>query len=706
MSRTGIRAITLILLLIIAASCTRVETQLAEKGHLNLASTKFPEDEVSNLNGEWEFYWMQLLSPDESAIEWSETTSYINIPGTWNNKSESGEQYTAHGYATLRLKITLPEEDHIYALYIPPMLTAYKLWVNGTLLAQNGSVGTEAAKSVPDYHTNIKLFTAHTRETEIICQISNFHYRKGGMWSPIRIGEPKPILHLRDTNTAIALFLCGAFIIMALYHLGIYYFRNQELSSLLFAIFCLTFTIRIITTGDVLLSYFIQGINWSLLIKLELFPLFFGGPIFLQFFKSLFPDEMGNFIRRIIIGSALTAGLFIIVLPVVYANYLVPVLEVIVLLGMLYISICLVNAIRHHRPGAHYVLIAFVIFFATGINDILFALELIQTSYLLPIGLFIFILAESFLLAKNIARSYTNVEHLSSQLTRANLSMSRFVPNEFLAFLNKKSIVDVKLGDQHLQEMTILFCDICSFTTLSERMNPQQNFNFLNSYLQRIGPVIRKNGGFIDKYIGDEIMALFPNSPDDAVKTAKDIFKAIEDFNKLSVPHGYPTIEVGIGIHTGNIMLGIIGEDQRIESTVISDTVNLASRIERLTRLYKADILISGNTMTKLHNLKSLHMRMIDIVQVRGKTEESALFEVYDSNSPEIIKLKDETKEELEYAIELYNRGEMQNALQLFNKLLQIFPDDGVAQLYIKRCNQYIKTGLPKDWSGVSRFEG
>ncbi|HRX16135.1 MAG TPA: adenylate/guanylate cyclase domain-containing protein, partial [Spirochaetota bacterium] len=656
-----------------------------------------------SLEGEWEFYWMTLTEPGKSVSDYTHNMRYYDIPGTWNSDISI---YPPHGYATLRLTVLLPDHDQVYALYIPPMLTAYSLWIDGKIISFNGKIGINGRDSSPQYMTKIAPFKPESDKIEIVCQISNYHYRKGGMWSPILIGHANRINRLRDLNVAIALFLCGAFIIMALYHIGIYIFRPQELSSLFFALFCLTFTIRIITTGEILLSEFITDINWGLLIKLELMPLFFGGPVFLQFFKTLFPKDVGNIIRKTIIYSALAIGAFIIILPVSYASYLVPPLEVIIVLGMLYITICLIKALRLNRPGAKYMFFAFIIFFATAINDILFALEFIQTSYMLPFGLFIFILAESFLLAKNIARSYTNVELLSGELHKTNRAMSRFVPNEFLAFLNKKSIMDIRLGDQHLQFMTILFCDIRSFTTLSEKMSPQQNFNFLNSYLKKIGPVIRKNNGFIDKYIGDEIMALFPNSASDAVKTAVEIFTEIKSFNITSVSKGFPPINVGVGIHTGNIMLGIIGEDQRIESTVISDTVNLASRIEKLTRLYKTDILVTGKTLTKLDNLGRLHVRMIDIVQVRGKTEESAIFEIYDSNDYDTIAIKDKTKEELEYAINLYFKADFIKSLELLEKILNQNPNDGVVNLYIKRCKKYIELGTPANWTGVSRFEG
>jgi two-component system sensor histidine kinase ChiS len=199
------------------------------------------------------------------------------------------------------------------------------------------------------------------------------------------------------------------------------------------------------------------------------------------------------------------------------------------------------------------------------------------------------------------------------------------VPREFLKFLEKESIIDVQLGDQVQREMTILFSDIRSFTTLSESMTPKQNFDFLNAYLKRVSPVIRNNSGFIDKYIGDAIMALFPEVPDDALRAAVDMQKQVYDYNLKRQKSGHLPIAIGIGIHTGNIMLGMIGEEQRLEGTVISDAVNLAARLESLTKVYGASILISGQTLSKLDNATDYNCRFIDKVQVKGKTERIAV---------------------------------------------------------------------------------
>lgn len=156
---------------------------------------------------------------------------------------------------------------------------------------------------------------------------------------------------------------------------------------------------------------------------------------------------------------------------------------------------------------------------------------------------------------------------------------------------SEKDIKDVELGDQIQKQMTVFFSDIRSFTELSESMSPMENFNFINSYLKRINPIIRKHNGFIDKFIGDAVMAIFPESPEDAISAAIEIQLEVRKYNSHRHNNGYRPIQIGIGINTGSLMMGTVGDSNRMDTTVIGDTVNLASRLESLTKQYFCQLL-------------------------------------------------------------------------------------------------------------------
>lgn len=204
-------------------------------------------------------------------------------------------------------------------------------------------------------------------------------------------------------------------------------------------------------------------------------------------------------------------------------------------------------------------------------------------------------------------------------LTRISKAAKRFVPLEFLDIFNKSSIADIELGENTQKEMTILFSDIRSFTSISEKMTPQENFDFINSYLSVMGPLVRQHGGFIDKYIGDGIMALFDCSPEKSIDSALAMLEGLEEFNKLQAAKGYDPIRIGIGINTGNLMLGTLGETHRMDSTAISDAVNLTSRIEGLTKKYHEEILITEGTKKRLSDSAHYQITYVDNVQVKGK---------------------------------------------------------------------------------------
>ncbi len=280
------------------------------------------------------------------------------------------------------------------------------------------------------------------------------------------------------------------------------------------------------------------------------------------------------------------------------------------------------------------------------------------------------------------------------QLSKITMAYGRFVPHEFLKFLERESIIDVQLGDQVQKEMTVLFADIRSFTSLSEKMSPKENFNFLNAYLSRVSPVIRNHNGFIDKYIGDAVMALFPQTADDAVQAAIEMQKQVSLYNFSRQENGEEPIAIGIGLHTGSLMLGTVGESQRMESTVIADAVNLASRLEGLTKVYGVNILISEQTLFLLDDRYKENSRYLGQVKVKGKSQAVKVFEIYDADSQLLITLKRQTRPEFEQAVTLYIEGNFAQAQQVFQQVLQKNAQDWVAKLYVERCQKSRRFGL------------
>lgn len=306
---------------------------------------------------------------------------------------------------------------------------------------------------------------------------------------------------------------------------------------------------------------------------------------------------------------------------------------------------------------------------------------------------------------RKIEEQHEHLQKANRELEQLNTAYERFVPREFLGFLNKRSIVDVRLGDQVQKEITILFSDIRSFTTLSEHMTPQENFDFLNTYLRRMGPVIRQHRGFIDKYIGDAVMAIFPEQAEDAINASIDMLNVLSEYNTLRIQKSRDLITIGIGIHIGKVMLGTIGEEQRMESTVISDAVNLAHRLEGLTKKYGASIIVSEDTLACLKAPDNYHTRFLGEAQVKGKKRAVAVFEIYDGDSQHVKTLKATTKTDFEQGLHQYFAKEFAHAATYFQKVLEINPHDRPARLFLERSTRLIAQSVPDDWQGAETIE-
>ncbi|GAB4187507.1 MAG: hypothetical protein Fur006_27430 [Coleofasciculaceae cyanobacterium] len=276
-------------------------------------------------------------------------------------------------------------------------------------------------------------------------------------------------------------------------------------------------------------------------------------------------------------------------------------------------------------------------------------------------------------------------EKFTAKLFQLNQAFSRFVPRQFLQLLEKESIVDVQLGDAVQQEMSVLFSDIRDFTTLSETMTPQDNFKFINAFLSRMEPAILENQGFIDKYIGDAIMALFSGTADNAVKAGISMLHRLAEYNQQRIKSSYVPIQIGIGINTGSLMLGTVGGHNRMDGTVISDAVNLASRVESLTKNYGISLLITHQTFLQL-NEPVYAIRPIDRVKVKGKSEVVAVYEVFEADPPEIKEGKLKNYQIFVEALYNYNYQKFRAAEQLFAECLRLNPRDNVAQIYRQRC--------------------
>jgi two-component system, sensor histidine kinase ChiS len=283
---------------------------------------------------------------------------------------------------------------------------------------------------------------------------------------------------------------------------------------------------------------------------------------------------------------------------------------------------------------------------------------------------------------------------------------SKFVPREFLTFLGRDTIADVRLGDQVAREMTVFFSDIRDFTSMSESMTPSDNFAFLNSYLKRATPIIRANNGFIDKYIGDAIMALFPTEPHDALRAAVELQRALVGYNQGRKTAGYAPVRIGIGLHRGELILGTIGEEERMQTTVISDAVNVASRIEGLTKVFGVSLLVSKSVVEKLPSGHEFRLRHLGAVKAKGKTRSVEIYECFDNDPVELREHKINSIELFNAGVSEFRKGLFLSAGRTFSRVAALNPHDTVAAHFRDSCALSVMHDRPgTEWDGAEKIE-
>nr|CRH07996.1 Conserved protein of unknown function. Containing adenylate/guanylate cyclase domain [Candidatus Magnetococcus massalia] len=287
---------------------------------------------------------------------------------------------------------------------------------------------------------------------------------------------------------------------------------------------------------------------------------------------------------------------------------------------------------------------------------------------------------------RELERKSHHLEQLNLELKEKVDIFNKFVPKKFIRVMEQQEDAGhIDLGECHERIMTVMFSDIRSFTALSESITPTDSFRFINSYLGHMGPIIRKHDGFIDKYMGDGIMALF-EQPENAVRTAIEMSHRLFEYNVGRKRAGYIPIAIGVGINVGPLMLGTIGESDRMDTTVIGDTVNLAARTEGLTKTYGTPILLTEQALASLPEQAPFELRLIDYVQVKGKSQPMAFHEVLDAHPDAAREQKMAIVSRYREGVQYYHDRQIEEATRCFQACLMHCPDDVPTRIFLQRC--------------------
>jgi len=606
----------LVLLVFLVGAATYAEGP-RKPGHLDLSS--WEGKDIVDLSGTWRFEW----GGDKAGTERN-----IQVPARLSSVTGSDI-----GWGVYRLDIDLPagidrKLEGGLGIYLPPIDTSCLALWNGKLIWKSGIVSPDPSTAHPHRLAAVLPLVPLAGTNTLEISVANYSDIVGGITVAPVIGGLRTLLDRRSETRMKDFFLFGSLFVMGLYNLGLFAFRPSDRASLWFSILCLLLALRQIGLDDSFLFSTFPSLSWELETQVSYFT--FSGAVlcFALFLLSLFREVSPRWFRpAAVVGAGGYTVAILLLRASVYSRLLFVFEAYAAVLGCAAVVI-LVRALRAKTAGSGLFLAGFVPLFGTMIHDILKTNLFLPTPYLAPAGLLIFVVFQSLSLMRKFTGALEVSEEHGRYMHKMNVALERFIPGEVLSFLGKGSIMEVELGDHSERRMTVLFADIRDFTSLSETMTPDENFRFINSYLERIGPVIRRHEGFVDKYIGDGIMALFPGSPSNAIAAALEIRGTLAIYNTDRAKLGYVPLRIGVGLHWGPLMLGTIGEDRRMDSTVISDTVNTASRLEGLTKKYGRDILVSGDTVDAAARERGADyaFEFLGEELVKGKTKPVAVY--------------------------------------------------------------------------------
>ena len=372
--------------------------------------------------------------------------------------------------------------------------------------------------------------------------------------------------------------------------------------------------------------------------------------------------------------------------------------------------------------------VAFCLFKDVGFSD-----PLIQTSISAQMNALFAAVSAGFLMTSmegyhrqatdaKLALAQAEAENIRAKEIKASYEELKKREELIRVFVRPSVVEEIHNGkdpskfDPILRNLAILFCDIRDFTLLTEILNPYEKQTFLNQYFTMMTHPIVKNGGEVDKIMGDCVMGIFPDG-DSAIRASIDMRLQLQDFNQKMFNLNQPKIRNGIGIAKGEVMLGNFGSYEKMDRTVIGEAVNIASRLESKTKMYNLEVVVTEDVIRDLKP-GSQHYRWIDVVQVKGSTRHLKLYEIYGHQPEEVREYKDRTRDMLEKALTIYFQKGFKDAQRLFRAMLEQVPPhrhvpndlmDNILMYYIDHCDAWINDPngtweMIEKWDGVHVF--
>ncbi len=471
-----------------------------------------------------------------------------------------GQPVPGQGYATYRLRVLIDSADRLLALRTGNVSTALNLYVNQQRVYQAGKVGRDKETSQPRYTNDYVLFRPTSDTLDITLQVANFHNREGGAWSSLTLGTERTIRQAWRNAITTDFFLIGSILIIALYHLILFFFRKKDRSPLYFGLFCWAMIVRIATVDNYGINFFLT-INWSWVVRLEYLSFYLGIPLFASFFYHLFPSVVPVRFVRLLWVTTLAFLLIVLILPPYLFAYTIVPYQCVTAVAALYVLYLMIIANRQRQPGSLAFMLGFFVIFLAFANDALSANEVIRTPFVFSLGLFVFIFFQTFVLSKRFSLAFNAVEGMNQALSYKNEVINE--RNEALKQLNKELDVFVYRTSHDLR------APISSVMGLINIMKIEKEKYRLDEYLSLQEKSLLKLDGFIQDILNYSRNARLEISP-----TSVDFRQLLDEVFALhSHLPNFVRIERTIEVHQPELFMTDVDRLTIILNNLISNAI-------------------------------------------------------------------------------------------------------------------------------------
>ncbi|UTC76651.1 adenylate/guanylate cyclase domain-containing protein [Treponema sp. OMZ 799] len=650
-----------------------------KKGKVNIPAKTLSDSSLFSLSGDLYYTPNQFYSLKNSSEE-----VYVKVPGDFLSK-DLGNVF---GYGSYGLELYGMDPGTIYAIHVPHIFSSCSIVINGIDLESQGQPGIDRETESPGTRSSQIAFRPLKDGTaNIVINVSNFFNNKGYISAPIILGEAAQIGTMFREDLIFYGMIFAVTFSVALFFFMLSFFHKNSSFVIWFALTSMVLALRGIFFYPHIFVILFPNTPWlfNFIMRYVTVPL----PIILfTVFISTALKLRYKIPYIIILSVSVLYAVSTIVLPPEVSTFLLVYYQIFALFCVSYIIIIAIIGLKKKKEFSVWIFIATSVLFLFGVYDLLVSLGIIPGEFFIQIGTVFAVIILSIMVLDDYSASIKKIEDLSVEMKLINRSLIRFVPDQIVELLNKKSITDVKLGDSVELTMPILSIDIRSFTHTSEKLAPNQVFELLNEYFALVAPIVRKYNGVITKYLGDGFFALFPDGANAALLCGIAIQKAIRN-NSIAAPNSSP-IKIGIGIDMGDILLGTIGNSTRMDSIIISNSYHVAEVLQESTKKYSSCIIISDRIYEALNDISEHYIRPIQRVK-NSSNKETFLYEVYDCDDDLIRDLKYSTQSYMESALKALSNEGLESAAKYFDKVLGIFPNDSVA-LYYKKIFEKIST--------------